>query len=288
MYDAFLDAGSVRIVVTDSGLGGLSVLAELENQISKTNAFKKVELIFFNSLYSKDLGYNEMGSIKEKVNVFNNALFAIQNHYKPDIILIACNTLSVIYSKTKFSDITKIKVEGIVRTGVELYLESLAREPESSIILFGTPTTIDSHVHKDILIKEGIDAKRIINQSCPMLESEIQDYPSSESVVRLINKFVNAARKKVQLKGNKVFAGLCCTHYGYSLNLFERIMVENFGQTVCILNPNNNMVTSLVGHEVKGNNTSLTVNVVSQVEIYEHEKRALSKITNVEVYTKTN
>ena len=274
-----LDAGSIRIVVTDSGLGGLSVLAELEHQLSKSYIFNNVELIFFNALYSKDLGYNEMESNEEKVNIFNNALCSIQDNYKPDIILIACNTLSVIYSLTQFSNKTKIKVEGIVEAGVKLFLDNLKKEDENSIILFGTPTTIESKLHRSLLIKNGIDEHRIINQSCPMLESEIQDDPSSEKVINLITEFVDEADKKVIHNNKKVYAGFCCTHYGYSSDIFEKILIEKFGKNVEILNPNSKMVTSLMEKRTgKYDNTTLSVEIVSQVEIYTHEKLALSKI----------
>ncbi len=37
----------MKIVVTDSGLGGLSVLGELEIRLQKLPIFEKVELIFF-------------------------------------------------------------------------------------------------------------------------------------------------------------------------------------------------------------------------------------------------
>ena len=274
-----LDAGSIRIVVTDSGLGGISVLAEIEHQLSKSYVFKNVELIFFNALYSKNLGYNEMGSNEEKVNIFNNALYSIQDNYKPDIILIACNTLSVIYSLTQFSNQTKIKVKGIVEAGVKLFLDSLKKEDKNSIILFGTPTTIESKLHRSLLIENGIDEHRIINQSCPMLESEIQDDPSSEKVINLITEFVKEASKKVTHKNNKVSAGLCCTHYGYSSDIFEKVLTEKFGKNVEILNPNSKMATSLMGKRTgKCDNTTLSIEVVSQVEIYAHEKFALSKI----------
>lgn len=277
-----LDARSIRIVVTDSGLGGLSVLAELEYQLNKSHIFKNVELIFFNALYSKDLGYNEMESNEEKANIFNNALCSMQDNYKPDIILIACNTLSVIYSMTQFSNKSNTKVEGIVEAGVKLFFDNLKNEDISSIILFGTPTTIESKLHRFLLIKNGIDERRIITQSCPMLESEIQDDPESENVLKLINQFVTEASKKVTLTNKKIYAGFCCTHYGYSLDLFKKVLTEKFGKNIEVLNPNNKMVTSLMEERSEQfDNTIINVEVVSQVEIYEHEKLALSKRLDV-------
>ncbi len=279
MTTEHLDVRTIRIVVTDSGLGGISVLAELEHRLSKIPVFQNVELIFFNALYSKDLGYNEMKSSEEKARVFNNSLYAIQNSYKPDVILIACNTLSVVYPMTQFSKQSKTKVEGIVKAGVELFLEYLKKENNSSIILFGTPTTIDSNLHKSLLIENGINEHRIINQSCPILESEIQDDPESVKVKELIRKYVIEARDKIVNKTGRVYAGFCCTHYGYSSDMFLNVMNNELGNNVEILNPNNKMVESLIeGRIVEYKDPAISVEVVSQVEIYEHEKRALTKI----------
>jgi len=274
-----LDAEIIRIVVTDSGLGGISVLGELESKLKTARVFNNVELIYFNALYSKDLVYNEIESNREKANIFNNALFSMQDNYHPDIILIACNTLSVIYPITQFSNESKIRVEGIVEAGVDLFLNELKNNEESYVILFGTPTTINSQLHKTQLTKNGIDEHRIINQSCLLLESEIQDDPSSGMVISLINEFVDKASKKIIHKNEKIYAGLCCTHYGYSSDIFEKTLKSKFGRNIEILNPNSRMVTSLTAdRSEKYNNTTVSVEVVSQVEIYEHEKLALSKI----------
>ncbi|VAX21184.1 hypothetical protein MNBD_IGNAVI01-2420 [hydrothermal vent metagenome] len=279
MTTEHLDAGTVRIVVTDSGLGGLSVLAELERQLNEIHIFQNAELIFFNAVYSKDLGYNEMKSSEEKASIFNKALYVMEENYNPDIILIACNTLSVVYPMTQFSEQSETEVKGIVEAGVELFLERLRGEKNSSIILFGTPTTIDSGLHKSLLVENGIDEHRIINQSCPMLESEIQDDPKSEKVYDLIQRFVSEADKRGVNKNEKIYAGFCCTHYGYSSDIFMRVMRSEFGGNVKILNPNNRMVESLMKENIETyKDSTISVEVVSQVEIYEHEKQALSKI----------
>ena len=53
----------MKIVITDSGLGGLSVLGELERRIKENPIFENAELIFFNALFSPDYGYNSMKSL---------------------------------------------------------------------------------------------------------------------------------------------------------------------------------------------------------------------------------
>lgn len=279
MQSPLLDEGNIRIVITDAGLGGLSVVAELEKQLSINPIYKGVELIFFNAVYSKTYGYNDMKSDEERANVFNNVLHSIEVNFKPDIILIACNTLSIIYPKTSFSKQIKSKVEGIIETGITLFLENLYNEVESSIILFGTPTTINSGIHKNILINRGITEQKIFNQSCSMLESKIQDDPDSEETIKLIEKYVDEAADRIPRIEEKIFAGLCCTHYGYSLQHFTEILEKKFGSNVKVLNPNNKMVELLVENKTaKYDKISIKVTVVSKVKILQHEMDALSKL----------
>ena len=167
----------MRIVITDSGLGGLSVVAELERQLNKNPIYKEAELIFFNSLYSSEYGYNSITDFSEKVKVFNNALNSIETKYNPDLILIACNTLSVVFPHTDFAQNSKIEVKGILDSGVALFSDSI-KNNEDKIILFGTPTTIISDVYKNKLVELGVKESQIVNQACPDLETEIQNNPS--------------------------------------------------------------------------------------------------------------
>ncbi|MDW7682043.1 MAG: hypothetical protein SCK70_15885, partial [bacterium] len=47
---------NVKIVVTDSGLGGMSVAADLAARLPKNAVFQNVEIIFFNSLFHNKSG----------------------------------------------------------------------------------------------------------------------------------------------------------------------------------------------------------------------------------------
>ena len=126
---------SMSIVVTDSGLGGLSVMAELEKNLRENPIAENIRLTFFNALADKNYGYNTMSSEKEKAVVFNSALEGMVTGYNPDIILIACNTLSVVYPKTTFAKETNINVLGIVEFGVDLVYQHLSADEQSIVIL---------------------------------------------------------------------------------------------------------------------------------------------------------
>ena len=268
----------MRIVITDSGLGGLSVVAELEKRLKENPIYENAELIFFNSLYSPEYGYNSLKDFIAKVRIFNNALNSIEQNYSPDLILIACNTLSVVYPHTEFSQNSKIAVKGILESGVALFKNRIQND-DDKIILFGTPTTINSDVYKNELINLGIKETQIVNQSCPDLESEIQRNPFSYKTDNSISNFVKEAAELFNDVPQKIFAGFCCTHYGYSEQTFLNKLEKQFNCEIEILNPNSKILDFLFVSPPKlYNDSNVTVRVVTQVKLKVNEIKSLSDI----------
>jgi len=225
------------ILITDSGLGGLSVFADIADRLKKTAPFEKITLVYFNAWPFQDKGYNHLPDMNARADIFNNALKAMAQ-FNPDTILIACNTLSVIYPFTAFSRTTDIDVTGIVEHGVQLIHKHLTKTPDSRVVIFGTPTTTGENTHKKALVKMGIAKERIINQGCVNLAGKIERDPFSEKVSRMID--TNAAEASLKLgsfKG-KVFAALCCTHFGYRSDLFSTALSSHTRGKILILNPN--------------------------------------------------
>jgi glutamate racemase len=269
----------LKIIVTDSGLGGLSVQALLDKELRKLRVDTSVEIIFYNSLAGHDYGYNSMSNYGEKVRVFDVALTGMLK-LNPDIILIACNTLSVLYRDTQISKSIKIPVLGIVDSGVDLILEEINRDEEYSIIIFGTETTIASKQHSAGLMAQGINETKIIAQACKDLESEIQFDPESDNVKKLVEKYVDEASKSITNNNERVLAVLSCTHYGYSKDIFKDVLFSKFGKKVSVLNPNEKMA-DVVANEFKSIENSfskISNQVLSKVDINESEMEKLSDL----------
>lgn len=276
----FYGKDSVTILITDSGLGGLSVFAEIDKNIRLLNPFKKVNLIFVNALPNENFRYNAISSSVKKAKIFSSALTGMNKLYKPDIILIACNTLSVIYNKTDFSINTNIPVISIVNYGVEMVFEQLKKKTNSTAILLGTPTTINENKHKQLLISKGIDSTSIITQGCDMLESEIQNNPKSDMVESMIEMYAYESLENKIIDSSKVYIALFCTHYGYSNNIFNKIYSEQLDNDVIILNPNNEMAKVIFPKNLTSrfNSTNISLEVTSQAKIL---KEAINSIGNI-------
>ena len=89
---------NLSLLVTDSGLGGLSICAGIVRRLVDSPRYKDFSVVYFNAWPMQDRGYNYLDDDAARVRVFGNALRAM-NTYRPDLILIACNTLSVIFQK---------------------------------------------------------------------------------------------------------------------------------------------------------------------------------------------
>jgi len=267
--DHLFQKDRATIAVTDSGLGGLSVLAEAVRKLKEARIFERCDFIFFNALFSNEGGYNSLKTREEKILVFDSALESLEHKFHPDVILIGCNTLSVLSNDTQFSKRAKVPVVGIVDSGVELIAGGMREHPEASVIIFGTPTTISEGTYQSRLMKQGFPAEQVLAQSCPELESYIENDPQSDETGMLISGSVSEALQRLPSPPPPLLVSLNCTHYGYSLPLWERAFEEAGVEPLAVLNPNSRLADILVNREYadRFKKTEVTVRVVSMVDI---------------------
>lgn len=239
--DAFFRKPKVNIVVLDSGPGGISVAADLYERHKGSPVFPLVTVTFFNAKPETNFGYNQMASDYDKISTFDYVLGEMDKEYRPDLLLLACNTLSVIYPQTQHSQNAVYPVVGIVETGVDLIDKELQLQPNARVLLFGTKTTIEQGTHRRMLIERGVNGDRIRIQACPGLEVAIGKDPQNEQTMQLIDRYVGEVLDDHPLNGEPLIASLNCTHYGYSRNLFYDAFVRRGMSNVIILDPNPHM-----------------------------------------------
>jgi glutamate racemase len=271
---------SIKVLVTDSGLGGLSVCAAIDSLAASTGRYSGMQLIFANALPDSGSGYNRMKTIDEKVKVFNDALNGMVNTYRPDLILIACNTLSVVYPHTPFSRTAGIPVVGIVSMGVDLIAEELHRHPGSRVIVFGTETTIGAGTHKRLLVERGVPQDQIAVQACSGLAGEIERDAHGQRVEDAITRYVAEAMGTGTPLQGAVAGALCCTHYGYAAGLFRSAIARHTTGEVTILDPNMRMARMLFPPGQRSVHASPRVNVqvVSRAVITPEEMQSIGSL----------
>ncbi len=264
----------MRIIITDSGLGGLGFSAELAKRLKLEAYFREVELIFFNCCPSAEQGYQDLETNEQRSEIFSRALFAINEKFSPDLIIIACNSMSAIYNYTKFSNEARIPVIGIIESGTQRISELFFEDPELNMLMFATPTTVSSGVHKQILVESGFSPERLFYQECRGLPRAIA-YGDKVKIEESINGFMDNAVRR--LAGKDFAISLFCTHFGYVYESFERVArrYENFsGQ---IINPDSDLLNLFFDNFEAGRFacTDLSIKVVSQAFQSEQMKNSI-------------
>jgi len=270
----------VTIVVTDSGLGGLSVAADLAARLPASGIVRSARIVFVNAEPDVALGYNDMKLEADKVRVFDAALAAMETRYRPDLILIACNTLSVVYPGTAHAKKGGTETVEIVGLGADLIARELETKRGATAVVFATKTTIESGAHKKLLVGKGVPADHVVGEACHRLAGAIERGAASEETVAYVKKFVAEALEKRPDKTGPIVASLNCTHYGYVKPLWEQAFAAAGYPGVKVLDPNP-LMTDLVlreGGAKRFPKAAVTVEVVSKVPIDEATRANLGAL----------
>lgn len=243
----------MHILITDSGVGGLSVCAYAERFV-RTHGFPEpVRLTFANAAPENDYGYNAMPSKEIKVQTFDRFLRNVTQRFSPDFLYVACNTLSVLLPETPYFHEAIIPVKGIVETGAGLLFRELEADPRSVAMIFGTQTTIDAGTYPRLLEARGVEASRIISQACPGLADTISEdregVRTRSEIVSWVGTALGKTMDKMQRAESTVVACLACTHYGYRKDLFAEALADA-GIRATVVNPNERAVDDLFGTPV--------------------------------------
>ncbi|MCM2255072.1 MAG: aspartate/glutamate racemase family protein [Vicinamibacteria bacterium] len=231
----------LTIAVTDSGLGGLSVVADLAARLPASGIAREARVVFVNALFDDALWYNDLPSEAEKARVFDAALAATERRYRPDRILIACNTLSVFYDRTQHARQATTPAVSIIPIGVALIEQALREAPDATAILLATKGTIDSGAHRRELARHGVPEERIVGQACPRLSTAIEHDPRGAETAARIRAFVAEAVAQLPGGATRLIASLNCTHFGYAGPLWARAFAELGFPGVRVLDPNPRM-----------------------------------------------
>lgn len=263
----------MHILITDSGVGGLSVCAYAERFVRMQGFEEPVRLTFANAAPENDYGYNSMPSKEAKLETFDRFLSNVTERYAPDFVYVACNTLSVLLPDTPYVQKAVVPVKGIVGTAADLVVRELAADPRAVAIIFGTQTTIDAGAYPRLLEARGVEASRIVTQACPGLADTISEDREGSRTRSEIVRWMRTAMEKMPAGNAPVVACLACTHYGYRKDFFAGAFADA-GVRATIINPNERAVDDLF--ERGGTKHEVSVEFVTRYAIPETTIEALT------------
>ncbi|MEC7987956.1 MAG: aspartate/glutamate racemase family protein, partial [Myxococcota bacterium] len=241
-----MQTSSATIVVTDSGLGGLSTAAHLVHRLREEKPLSQARVIYFNAHAASGFGYNELGAGPRQIQLFDRALEAAGRQDSADHILVACNTLSVLIDQTPYAQSHPTQVVGIVDAGVEAMLAYWERYPDAGLLIFGTPTTIGSGVYQRRLLAAGISEEQFHPIACPVLHGLIERGPDEEVIYRTIREHIGKGLPHLNAAfRERVGVSLNCTHYGYAKPAFQEGLQQNGISLGKVISPNASMVSFL-------------------------------------------
>ncbi|MBC8259866.1 MAG: aspartate/glutamate racemase family protein [SAR324 cluster bacterium] len=286
----------MKLVITDSGLGGLSVCAKLILLLKESSEAtsphlpaSRLQITYLNAAPSNERGFNSMSGRDEQLQTFSNILRNTTLLFAPDSIFVACGTLSVLMEHLDFTIQNDINFEGILSIGSAQLLSSLQEIPQSTVIIFGTPTTINEATFQDRLKKNGVAEKRIIVQACPELATQISNDHDGSIVTAKIKHWVTTALQNIPPDSVlPQFAFLACTHYAFRENLFKKAFEQAGLSKISFLNPNQAAAEYLVklvkrARDFKSSESpDISVEFVTPYEIPEQEINTLTHMLTPE------
>ncbi len=218
-----------NIVFTDSGLGGLSIMTDFVKRLQEKEIPGDFDITFFNALPCDGVGYNRRTDTQEKTDIFNRALFSIREKQNPDIIAIACNTLSALYPKTQFSKKPQTNVIEIIAVGRKILTYFRQENSELPVFILATPTTIKANAYNSIIGNSYTIA-------AGNLASEIELDINSMDVKKTVEKVFEEIRI-LDTKTKDIVLFLGCTHYSYILDLWNKMALDYGYNVVKVLDP---------------------------------------------------
>jgi glutamate racemase len=231
------------IGVFDSGIGGLTVLKELE-----------IVLPHESFLYLGDTARTPYGS-KSQPTIERYALQDMRFllDHGADSIVVACNTVSAV-ALHALDAATKTPVFDVVSPMIDLITSSSFRK----IGVLGTRATVESCVYERLIL-ERMPRATVYQRSCPLLVPIVEEGLADSSIAQLAIE-----RYCTELRSAHLDAlVLGCTHYP----MLESQMQAFFGPGVAILNPARE-VAKRVAHNQNTSTPAVALTDEHQTNIY--------------------
>jgi len=191
------------IAIIDSGVGGLTVVKELQDLLPKEN------IIYFGD--SKNVPYGSK-SQEEIICLTKRMLdFLVVKNVK--LVGIGCNTISSVLSFLEPQ--YDLKLIG----AIDPYIVHIAKLPTDKVGLIATPFTVKTNYYNKSLAKLNPNIK-IIGEGCPHLATIIDQGNFTKEDIA---KETKIPMNNIKEKGAQDTVILACTHYPIIMDYLEEL-----------------------------------------------------------------
>src|SRR6267143_6777062 len=205
-----------KIGVFDSGVGGLTVLKALVEQIPEADY-----------LYFGDTARLPYGS-KSAATVAHYAVGAVRylQDQGAELLVIACNTATALaLDEIKIKAAAGVKVIGVIEPGAEA---AAAASRKRRVVVIGTDATISSHAYR-----RALEARKVAvrEKACPLFVPLVEEgWVEHPVTVQVAKIYLAEAFSEDAGNGNDDDADvlvLGCTHYPLIKPLLRRVSPEH-------------------------------------------------------------
>lgn len=204
------------IGIFDSGVGGMTVLAEIKKR------FPNEDLIYLGD--TKNFPYGD----KSKETIIKLATKCAGYLISQDVklIIIACGTATS-QALEELKAMYKVPIIGIISPTITSIKQNTNPKEETRIGVIATEGTIRSNKWEEGLIEE-IENVKVINKACPLLAPMAEQGWTNNNVAKETIKEYMEPFKNQNI--HKIILG--CTHYP----LFKHLIQKELGNDVEIIN----------------------------------------------------
>ncbi len=197
-----------RIGVFDSGVGGLTVLKAMAEQLP-------AHYIYFGDTARLPYGTKSAETVA-RYAIGASRFLEAQNI---DLLVIACNTATAL-ALPQIKEAAHAPVVGVVEPGAAMAAEV---SKTRGAIVIATEATVSSHAYRDALQKHGLQA---LEKACPLFVPLVEEGWIEHAVTEQVARIYLGEATAQAPEGADVLV-LACTHYPLIAPLLRRIVPES-------------------------------------------------------------
>ena len=211
-----------KIGVFDSGLGGLTVVREMQKLMPEES------VVYFGDIARLPYGSKS----KETITEFSHQIMRFLLKHDVKAVIIACGTASA-NALEDLQETYDLPITGVVEPGAR---EAARTTKNGRIGITGTEATIRSGAYDRLL--KGLDPRtEVFSKACPLFVPLVEEGWFKDDITRSVVKRYLAELKEQQV--DTLVLG--CTHYP----LLKRLIGEEIGEEVILVNPSSSVVKEM-------------------------------------------